>query len=120
VPPDDTEPATAYLVKVDLVALAENLTLYLERKHDAIDAALWLTAAKRLPEELRLPHDWGKPHVEEPSPFRPTDVSRVFYVECDPAALLEPGEIVWVKTTVRRPFRGGMRPIRLGKGEGKG
>lgn len=99
-PPETLHPH-AFLVKVDLDALAENLYVFTDAKHDAIEAALWLTRPKVLSEDLRLPADKGGP-VEEPSPFRATNVGGVFYSLLDPRALLEEREILWVHQTAKR------------------
>jgi hypothetical protein len=111
VPPDPDDAPHAYLVKVNLSALAENLYVFTDARHDEIEAAIWLTKPRLLSEEWRIPHDKPGQPVEEPSPFRATNVGGVFYSLCDPRSLLEEGEILWVHATRKRPW--GRGPITL-------
>ena len=100
--------APGHLVQVDLPTLARNLLDWDGRDREPHEAAGWLVQSVSVHPDLVLSNDLRKDgEPVEPSPFHPTDVPGVFYSVEDPAALLEPGEIVWTRPCRwRRPGMG--------------
>jgi len=81
----------AWLVRVNLDAVAKNLTRQKQRLYTDRDANRWLTQP--------IPFAGLGNTKELPSPFRATSEWSVLYTEEDPALNLNPDEILTIRET---------------------